>query len=92
VSRRHHDNLREQIVEAFSRCTGRQPDELELNLLVDVYKEQQALFAESKEQDAEKFLRIGEAKTETSLTPANFAALTATCQTILNLDATIYER
>jgi hypothetical protein len=89
---RRHDNLREQIVEAFSRCTGRQPDELELNLLVDVYKEQQALFAENKEQDAEKFLRIGEAKTETSLTPANFAALTATCQTILNLDATIYER
>jgi hypothetical protein len=91
VSRRH-DNLRKQIVEAFSRCTGRQPDELELNLLVDIYKDQQALFAEGDEQDAEKFLGIGEAKTETSLAPADFAALTATCQTILNLDAAVYER
>ena len=91
VSRRH-DSLREQIVEAFSRCTGRQPDEIELNLLVDVYKDQQALFAEGNEQDAKKFLGIGEAKTETSLAPADFAALTATCQAILNLDATIYER
>jgi hypothetical protein len=91
VSRRN-DDLREQIIEAFSRCTGRQPDELELNLLVDLYKEQQTLFTEGDEQDADKFLGLGEAKTETSLAPADFAALTATCQTILNLDATIYER
>jgi hypothetical protein len=89
---RHHDDLQEQIIEAFSRCTGRRPDELELSVLVDMYKEQQALFSQGEQQDPDKFLGIGEAKTETSLAPADFAALTATCQAILNLDATIYER
>jgi hypothetical protein len=91
VSRRHKD-LSAQLAEAFSRCTGRGPDERELNLLVEIYNEQQTLFAAGDEQDAAKFLAIGEAKTDAPLAPADLAALTATCQAILNLDATIYER
>ena len=43
-------------------------------------------------QDRAKFTAIGEARSDSKLEPAALAALTVTCQAILNLDATIYER
>jgi hypothetical protein len=43
-------------------------------------------------QDATKFIRIGESAADNGLAAVDLAALTATCQVILNLDATIYER
>ena len=36
--------------------------------------------------------QLGDSKPETTLSAADLAALTVTCQAILNLDATIYER
>jgi hypothetical protein len=35
---------------------------------------------------------VGETRVESDLPPVELAALAATCQAILNLDATIYER
>ncbi len=87
-----HADLDAQIDEAFLRLAGRRPDAVERQVLDDTYHEQRALFADSREQDAEKFLAVGEAKPDANLAPADLAALTAVCQAILNLDATIYER
>jgi hypothetical protein len=91
ASSQHHD-LNEQITAAFIRATGRHPADTELNLLIDLYHEQRELFRNAEPQDPAKLLAIGEAKTESPLEPSDLAALTVTCQAILNLDATIYER
>jgi hypothetical protein len=74
------------------RLTGRHPDAAEGDLLRQVYDEQRAMFADNTEQNAVKFIQLGEAKPDPTLAPADLAALAATCQVILNLDATIYER
>jgi hypothetical protein len=81
-----------QIGEAFLRLAGRHPDATELALLTDLYNEQVELFAKAEETDAAKFLRTGESKVDSKLSPAELAALTVVCQAILNLDATIVER
>jgi len=89
---RGREDLGDQITDAFKRLTGRLPDETELNLLVDLYNEQRALFADAAVQDPTKFTKIGETRPDESLEPAALAALTVACQAILNLDATIFER
>jgi hypothetical protein len=81
-----------RVSAAFLRLTGRRPDATELQLLVDVYNEQLALFEAGSEQDAAKFVQMGEAGIESELGRVQLAALTTTCQVILNLDAAVYER
>jgi hypothetical protein len=81
-----------QIDEAFLHLTGRHPDPTERNLLVDLYNEQVALFADKSQQNPAAFTKLGDAKFDPKLDPAQVAALTVVCQAILNLDATIFER
>jgi hypothetical protein len=87
-----YDRVDEQISAAFERFTGRLPDAKEADLLQQVYDEQRQLFADGGAQDALKYIQLGESKNDSKLAPADLAALAATCQVILNLDATIYER
>jgi hypothetical protein len=82
----------ERIENAFLRLTARPPSETELSLLVDLYNEQRTQFADAAIQDPAKLLALGEVKRDASLNAADLAALTVTCQAIMNLDATIYER
>jgi len=89
---RRRPDTRDQITVAFKRLTGRPPDETELKLLLDLYNEQFALFADSAVQDPARFTKIGETPPDESLDPPALAALTVACQAILNLDATIFER
>jgi hypothetical protein len=91
VSQRYRTKS-DQIQEAFLRLTGRQPDPTEVDLLGKVYEEQRTRFSDASQQDPDRFVEVGEWKTETGLPAADLAALTVTCQVILNLDATIYER
>jgi hypothetical protein len=81
-----------QITEAFLRLTARPPGAAELNLLVDLYNEQRTQFADPATQDPAKLLALGEVKPDASLNVVDLAALTVTCQAIMNLDATIYQR
>jgi hypothetical protein len=85
-------SLEEQITERFMRLTGRGPVAGELDLLTELYNEQRLLFEERGEQEAAKLIAVGEAAHESTMKPAEFAAMTVVCQAILNLDATIYER
>lgn len=91
VSQAHAD-LNERIGAAFLRLTGRGPNAVELELLTSVYDEQRKLFADTAEQDAARFVALGDLPANADLSPVELAALTVTCQTILNLDATVYER
>ncbi len=86
------DDVGEQIRAAFLRLTGRHPDTAELDLLAELYAEQRKLFENAAEQDASKFIRLGDLKPDEKIDPAHLAALTVACQAILNLDATIYDR
>jgi hypothetical protein len=89
---REHSDVNDQIAAAFLRLAGRRPDATEGDLLRQVYDEQRAMFADNAGQDAVKFIQLGQSKPDPTLAPAELAALAATCQVILNLDATIYER
>jgi hypothetical protein len=81
-----------QIDEAFLRFTGRHPDATERNLLADLYNEQLDLFKDKTQQNSAVFTKVGDSKLDPKLDPGHIAALTVVCQTILNLDATIFER
>jgi hypothetical protein len=82
----------DQIREAFLRLTGRHPDATEANLLAEVYDKQRDLFTNTSQQVASRFIKLGDSEADSSLSAADLAALTVTCQVILNLDATIVER
>ncbi|HEY3395040.1 MAG TPA: DUF1553 domain-containing protein, partial [Lacipirellulaceae bacterium] len=84
--------LQDQIREAFLRLTGRQPDDDELRLLAELCAEQRKLLSEKAADEAAKFVRLGESQPDAALDPVDLAALTVTCQAILNLDAATYER
>jgi hypothetical protein len=89
---RAQKQIDDQIAEAFLRLTGRTPDARETKLLRQVYDTQHALFADGSVQDPQAYLEHGDSKVDAELAPADLAALAATCQVILNLDATIYNR
>ncbi|MCC6491548.1 MAG: DUF1553 domain-containing protein [Pirellulales bacterium] len=84
--------LADQISRAFLALAARPPTANELALLSDLYEEQRQSFEDASEQDPAKLLRIGETETPSDAPGAELAALTVVCQTILNLDAAIYER
>lgn len=87
-----HEERDSQIEAAFLRLTGREPDRTESRLLGQVFEQQLAVFESGTVEDASKFTSLGESKPDSKLKPAELAALAATCQVILNLDATIYSR
>jgi hypothetical protein len=89
---RGRQNTRDEITEAFLRLTGREPDAKELSLLTEVYNEQLLLFENQAQQDPAKLIAVGEVTRDSTVKPAELAALIVTCQAILNLDATIFER
>ena len=80
-----------QITLAFTRVTGRSPDETDCRLLEALYREQLALF-DSGEQQAEAFLKPGELKPAADIPANHLAAFTVVCQTLFNLDAAVYSR
>jgi hypothetical protein len=89
---REYDSPAEQVGEAFLRLTGRHPDHAETSLLGKVYDEQLRLFSDPSQQDATKFVRLGDSTPDAAIPAADLAALTVVCQVILNLDATVFER
>lgn len=88
----HSSEIKGQISLAFLRLTGRRPDGKELRLLESLYHEQHAFFLDDPKANATALVGVGDSPSDTSLATADLAALTVTCQAILNLDATIYER
>jgi hypothetical protein len=88
-----HAAPQDRLTEAFLRLAGREPDEQELTLLIELYQEQLAIFNDTDGMEAAaKLLTLGETPRDESLPAADLAALTVACQAILNLDSAIYER
>ncbi|MCR9197767.1 MAG: DUF1553 domain-containing protein [Planctomycetaceae bacterium] len=78
-----------QIRIAFTALTARTPDAEELRLLRQLRDSQMQWFRKHPD-NAGELLSIGD--TPAAAASAELAAMTITCQTILNLDATIWKR
>lgn len=90
---KQHSAPSDRIAAAFLRLAGRTPTAAELAILTDLYQEQLISFSAGAEgAEAARLIALGETKSDDGIPPNEFAALTVTCQAILNLDATIYER
>lgn len=79
------------IVEAFRTMTSRRPSDDETKLLVELYRQQRDYFVADASR-AEKFLAIGEAKPDGSLSPPSLAAMTVVVGTLMNYDGSMVKR
>jgi Protein of unknown function (DUF1553)/Protein of unknown function (DUF1549)/Concanavalin A-like lectin/glucanases superfamily/Planctomycete cytochrome C len=75
----------------FRQLATREPSPAEVKLLLALYEQQRLLFSKQPDQAA-KLIKIGARPPDPTLPPAELAAATVLAQTILNLDATIWER
>ncbi len=75
----------------FAALTGRDPDQRELEILIETYQEQLPLFAANPDE-ARRLLEIGDHANESGLPPAQVAAITVVAQTIISCDASIWCR
>ena len=78
----------EQLKYAARRVLSRNITERELVRLQDAFAKQQAIFS-ADVPAAQQFLAAGEAPREESLDPADHAAMSVVCLTIMNLDESL---
>lgn len=86
-----HADEPNQIQTCFITLTGRSPDRQEMKLLQTLYADEREWYAANPET-AGNLLSNGESPVSPSTDATTLAALTTVCQTILNLDATIWKR
>lgn len=77
--------LQEQIAYGFQAVTSRVPKQEELDVLLALYEEKQAYF-QSKPQEAQQLLHVGDSPSDPDLEPAQVAALTVVANALFNLD------
>ena len=78
----------EQLSLAFAKVTGHSPSPQVQKLLSQTYQRQLAMYRNDA-KSAELLLSVGESPRDQSLTPAEHAAMTATCLAIYNLDESL---
>ncbi len=84
----NENDIRKQISALFQKATSRLPDEDELQMLHDYYNKALSKI-KSQEIIAEDYLSIGVFQTAENIPKDEWAALSLTAHTILNLDETI---
>ena len=84
-------DLPAMIEQGFLRCLSRKPDAREMEITTRLYNEQLAHFRQSP-ADADKLLKIGNAKRDTSVPSAEAAAAAVLAQALLNHDACVVKR
>jgi hypothetical protein len=77
-----------RIAYAFRMATARSPRGSEQTVLLEIYKEQLAVFQRDPKA-AEKLLAVGESKRDTMLDTCELAAWSVVASALLNLDETI---
>ena len=73
------------------RLTARPPSKQELELLVQLWRDERAIFAKESAR-AKKLISVGERPRDISLNSLDLAAMTTVSQAIMNLDATVWKR
>lgn len=79
---------RNRIAFMFTRATARQPQTVEVDVLLTVYERQRDVFGRNDDA-ALKLLTVGESKRNPNLDPGEHAAYTTIASIILNMDETI---
>jgi hypothetical protein len=72
---------------AFRRLTGRRPSTPELEILQQLHQQLLLEFQEDP-QVATVWLQVGDSPLDPSIDPIEWAALTAVCSSLMNLDET----
>jgi hypothetical protein len=85
------EQLEEQIRYGFKVLTSREPDDRELDLLKQLYQEEQRVFS-AEPIRADSLLAVGEHPRDTSLPADRLAALTIVANTLVNYDEAVYKR
>lgn len=81
----------QRLAAAFLAGASRPPTERERTLLEALREEQLAIFKADPES-ARKLMALGDSPAGRDLDPVEMAALTVVCQTVLNLDAAVWNR
>lgn len=92
--RLHKDSagdVAKMIEQGFLRCLSRKPDAREREILQRLYQEQLAHF-KSVPQEAEEFLKAGNAKRDAAVSAPEAAAATVLAQAMMNHDACVVKR
>ena len=76
---------RDRHREAFRSLIGRLPDDDEAQILEKMFNEQNRWFTQHR-ADAMKYVNVGDSSPDASLVPAEYAALTAVINAIVNFD------
>ena len=82
------DSDQQRMEFAFRLATGRSPDELESNILLDALRQQNETFKNDSEA-INNLLSVGDYPVDTTLNQTQLASWTAFCRILLNLDETI---
>jgi hypothetical protein len=89
--KKHADDSAAMLGEMFRMLTGRKPGDSEKKILNRLYKEQLDFFQANPEQ-AENFLKTGDAAADKELAPARLAAAGAVANVLLNFDEAVMKR
>ena len=89
--KKHAENSVAMLGEMFRMLTGRNPGDSEKKILNRLYREQLDFFQANPEQ-AEKFLKTGDAAADKELAPARLAAAGAVANVLLNFDEAVMKR
>ncbi len=84
----NQSDINKQIATLFQKATSRMPEADEITMLQDYY-DQTLLKIKSQQINADEYLSIGAFRTEEQIPKEEWAALSLTAHTILNLDETI---
>ena len=85
------NDLTQQIIYAFRLLTSRRPDQQELDILTQLFKETESDF-ESHPDNADKLVSTGDYPVDKNINPVLLAANTVVASTIMNFDETIIKR
>jgi hypothetical protein len=85
------DQLEEQIGYGFRLATARHPQKEELDILVDLYKNQYQFFRHNQNK-AYQLLSVGKKPRDTNIYSVKTAAMTMVANTILNHNETYTKR
>jgi hypothetical protein len=86
-----NDSLDTTLGDIFRVLTSREPDDGELRILRQLYREQLAYFS-ADPQRATAFLSVGDAALDSSLPGPHVAALTVVVGTVMNFDQSVMKR
>ncbi len=85
------EQIEEQISYGFRVLTSREPDARELDILKQLYQEEQRVFG-AEPIRADSLLAVGEHPRDTNLPADQLAALTMVANTLVNYDEAVYKR